>query len=96
MNDAQYPIQLLACLTVLSAHMIRIWEQRYHTVDPQRTPGNRRLYSDSDIGRLNLQRDVTDGGCSIGQVVRLPMDKRARRARHPVLILATQLGSLAG
>jgi len=29
MNEAQYPIQLVARLTGLSAHGIRIYEQRY-------------------------------------------------------------------
>jgi hypothetical protein len=28
MNEAQYPIQLVARLIGLSAHVIRIWEQR--------------------------------------------------------------------
>ncbi len=32
MNEAQYPIRLVARLTGLSAHVIRIWEQRYRAV----------------------------------------------------------------
>jgi MerR family transcriptional regulator, light-induced transcriptional regulator len=75
MPDAQYPIQLVARLTGLSAHVIRIWEQRYRAVEPHRTSGNRRLYSQRDIERLNLLRDVTHAGHSIGQVAPLPTDK---------------------
>jgi len=45
MNEAQHPIQLVARLTGLSAHVIRIWEQRYRAVEPQRTATKRRLYS---------------------------------------------------
>ena len=75
MNEAQYPIQLVARLTGLSAHVIRIWEQRYRAVEPHRTPTNRRLYSQRDIDRLNLLRDVTHGGHSIGQIAQLPTDK---------------------
>jgi len=75
MNEAQYPIQLVARLTGLSAHVIRIWEQRYRAVEPQRTATKRRLYSQRDIERLNLLRDLTQAGHSIGQVAQLPTDK---------------------
>ncbi len=75
MNEAQYPIQLVARLTGLSAYVIRIWEQRYRAVEPQRTATKRRLYSQRDIERLNLLRDVTQAGHSIGQVAQLPTDK---------------------
>src|SRR4051794_621210 len=80
MKDAQYPIQLVAQLTGLSAHVIRIWEQRYRAVEPHRTPGNRRLYSQHDIERLNLLRDVANAGHSIGQVASLPTDKLRKLA----------------
>ena len=66
MNEVQYPIQLVARLTGLSAHVIRIWEQRYRAVEPQRTPNKRRLYSQREIDRLSLLRDVTQAGHSIG------------------------------
>ncbi len=75
MEYAQYPIQLVARLTGLSAHVIRIWEQRYRAVEPQRTATKRRLYSQRDIERLNLLRDLTQAGHSIGQVAQLPTDK---------------------
>jgi DNA-binding transcriptional MerR regulator/methylmalonyl-CoA mutase cobalamin-binding subunit len=75
MNEAQYPIQLVARLTGLSTHVIRIWEQRYRAVEPQRTATKRRLYSQREIERLNLLRDVTHAGHSIGQVAQLPTDK---------------------
>jgi methanogenic corrinoid protein MtbC1 len=64
----------------LSAHVIRIWEQRYRAVEPRRTSGNRRLYSQRDIERLNLLRDITRAGHSIGQVAHLPADKLRKLA----------------
>ena len=75
MNEPQYPIRLVARLTGLSAHVIRIWEQRYRAVEPQRTATKRRLYSQREIDRLNLLRDATRAGHSIGQVAQLPTDK---------------------
>jgi DNA-binding transcriptional MerR regulator/methylmalonyl-CoA mutase cobalamin-binding subunit len=80
MPDPQYPIQMVARMTGLSAHVIRIWEQRYRAVEPQRTPTNRRLYSPGHIERLGLLREVTNGGHSIGQVAQLPTEHLRRLA----------------
>lgn len=74
MNTPQFPIQYVSRLTGLSAHVLRIWEQRYQAVQPRRTTTNRRLYSTGDITRLNLLREVTQAGHSIGQVAQLPTD----------------------
>jgi len=75
MNKAQYPIHLVARLTGLSAHVIRIWEQRYRAVEPQRTATRRRLYSQQEVERLKLLRDATRAGYSIGQIAQFPTDK---------------------
>lgn len=75
MPDALYPIHLAARLTGLSTHVIRIWEQRYHAVEPKRTPTNHRLYSQSDLERLSLLRDVTRAGHKISQMAQLANDQ---------------------
>jgi methanogenic corrinoid protein MtbC1 len=80
MNEAHYPIQLVARLTGLSAHVIRIWEQRYRAVEPQRTATKRRLYSQREIERLNLLREVTQGGHRIGQIAQLPTEQLEKLA----------------
>lgn len=75
MPDAHHPIQLAARLTGLSTHVIRIWQQRYHAVEPRRTAANHRLYSQDDIERLSLLRDVTRAGHNISLVARLSNDE---------------------
>jgi MerR family transcriptional regulator, light-induced transcriptional regulator len=75
MADAHQAIKVVARRTGLSAHVIRIWEKRYGAVEPERTGTNRRLYSDEQIERLSLLRDVTQSGHSIGHVAKLPTDK---------------------
>ena len=88
MSDAHHPIQLAARLTGLSTHVIRIWEQRYHAVEPRRTEANHRLYSRNDIERLGLLRDVTHAGHNISQMARLSNDElRALAANAPGLEL---------
>jgi DNA-binding transcriptional MerR regulator/methylmalonyl-CoA mutase cobalamin-binding subunit len=71
MSDANHPIQLVSRLTGLSVHVIRIWEQRYKAVEPQRTRTNRRLYSPQQIERLNLLREATQAGYNISQLAGL-------------------------
>jgi DNA-binding transcriptional MerR regulator/methylmalonyl-CoA mutase cobalamin-binding subunit len=84
MTDANHPIHLAARLTGLSTHVIRIWEQRYQAVEPKRTLTNHRLYSQNDIERLTLLRDVTRAGHSISQMARLQNDQlRALVANAP-------------
>ena len=75
MPEAHQAIKVVARRTGLSAHVIRIWEKRYGAVEPERTGTNRRLYSDEQIERLSLLRDITQGGHSIGHVAKLPTEK---------------------
>ncbi len=71
MNDAHHAIKGVSRRTGLSAHVIRIWEKRYGAVTPARTGTNRRLYSEEQIERLSLLRDLTRAGHSIGLVAKL-------------------------
>ena len=82
MAEAHQAIKVVARRTGLSAHVIRIWEKRYGAVEPERTSTNRRLYSDEQIERLSLLRDVTRSGHSIGHVAKLPTDKLRKLARE--------------
>lgn len=80
MSESQYPIQMVSRLTGLSPYVIRIWEQRYRAVEPQRTATKRRLYSDREVERLNLLRDLTQAGHSIGQIAQMPAEKLRKLA----------------
>jgi MerR family transcriptional regulator, light-induced transcriptional regulator len=82
MVEAHQAIKVVARRTGLSAHVIRIWEKRYGAVEPERSGTNRRLYSDEQIERLRLLRDVTQTGHSIGHVAKLPTDQLRGLARE--------------
>lgn len=75
MADAHQAIKIVARRTGLSAHVIRIWEKRYGAVKPERTETKRRLYSEEQIERLSLLREITQSGHSIGHVAKLPTEK---------------------
>lgn len=64
---ATYPIRTVARLTGISLDLLRAWERRYKAVEPQRA-GRGRLYTDRDVERLFLLRDLVDRGYAIGQI----------------------------
>lgn len=74
MAGFHHSIQTVVRRTGLSAHVIRVWEKRYGAVHPERTSTNRRLYSDEQIERLTLLREMTRAGQSIGYIAKLPTE----------------------
>jgi DNA-binding transcriptional MerR regulator/methylmalonyl-CoA mutase cobalamin-binding subunit len=72
MAQSFHAIKAVAQQTGLSAHVIRIWEKRYKAVEPKRTGTNRRLYSDEQVQRLVLLRDLAAAGHKIGVIAPLP------------------------
>lgn len=99
MVDAHHPIKVVARRTGLTAHVIRVWEKRYGAVKPERTDTNRRLYSEEQIERLGLLRDITRAGHSIGPVARLPLPKlrslaaETQATNHPAMEAAGRPGT---
>ena len=81
-------------MTGLTPHVIRVWEQRYRAVEPARTEGNRRLYSDGDVERLRMLRDGAKQGHSIGQLARMG-DDELREAIGGVVGMAGGAATLA-
>ncbi len=55
----------------MSVYVIRAWEKRHQVLSPERTESNRRLYSDRDIERLILLRQLIELGHSIGELAGL-------------------------
>src|SRR5271167_1318068 len=46
----------------LSPDVLRAWERRYGILDPERTPGGFRLYSDADVARVaHMQQHLATG-----------------------------------
>jgi len=76
-----HPIGVAAERTGISPHVLRVWERRYRAIEPSRTDGGRRLYSDADIERLRLMALATTAGRGISQVAKLPTKELARLVR---------------
>ncbi|HEX2547478.1 MAG TPA: MerR family transcriptional regulator [Ramlibacter sp.] len=50
---------------------LRMWEERYGAFAPAKTEGRHRLYSEEDLVRARLLRQLTESGHSIGGIARL-------------------------
>lgn len=70
-DGARHPIRVVAQRTGLSSHVLRAWERRYGVVEPERSEGGHRLYSDADVERLRLLHELTRGARRIGQIARV-------------------------
>ena len=71
-NPAHYRMQAVVRMTGLSAHTIRVWERRYGAIQPVRSQGGDRLYSDTEVARLKLLHRLKEAGHAIGTVATLP------------------------
>jgi MerR family transcriptional regulator, heat shock protein HspR len=75
-NKPLYMISVAAELTGMHPQTLRVYEQK-GLVNPGRSRGNTRLYSQADIDRLNLISKLTDEGINLAGVVRI-IDMRER------------------
>jgi hypothetical protein len=78
-QPSTYPIGVVARLTGIHPETLRIWERRYGLVEPQRTEGGGRLYSDQDVRRLSLVKRLVDAGNPVRLVA--PLSVEALEAR---------------
>ena len=57
--------------TGVPADTIRKWEQRYGVLDPERTPGGQRRYSELDVARVEWLKARLQEGYRIGEAAAL-------------------------
>jgi MerR family transcriptional regulator, light-induced transcriptional regulator len=86
MSGASYRIGMLARLTGVSTHALRVWERRYQAFAPARAPKGARLYSDADVERVRLLKRLIEEGHSIGDLAHLDvrsLEELAKRSAAP-------------
>jgi DNA-binding transcriptional MerR regulator len=69
-RSAVYIISVAAELAGVHPQTLRIYERR-GLIDPYRTPGGTRRYSDEDLSRLRLIQDLTAAGVNLEGVRRI-------------------------
>ena len=91
-NDAVYIISVAAELGGVHPQTLRIYERR-GLLNPYRTPGGTRRYSDADLERLGLIQELTADGVNLEGVKRiLEMREEIERLQHQVSRLRRLLG----
>ena len=78
-NMSHFSIKDLERFSGIKAHTIRIWEQRYHLLTPQRTEGNTRLYSLEQVHHLLDIALLTGRGNRISALVEITPMERERK-----------------
>ena len=66
-----YSIKDLENFTQIKAHTLRIWEQRYNLLNPERTETNIRLYSDRDLKKILNINLLYNNGLKISKIAKL-------------------------
>jgi len=67
----KYSIKELERLSGIKAHTIRIWEKRYHLIEPQRTSTNIRYYSDEELKKIINVSLLNNHGVKISHIADL-------------------------
>ena len=78
-NNAVYNISVAAELAGVHPQTLRIYERK-GLIEPFRTPGGTRRYSDEDLERLGLIQELTADGVNLEGVKRI-LDLQAENSR---------------
>ena len=94
-NKPLYMISVAAELTGMHPQTLRVYEQK-GLVNPGRSRGNTRLYSQADIDRLNLISKLTDEGINLAGVVRiLDMREQTLQLKDELESMRDQMRTMA-
>lgn len=86
-NEAVYIISVAAELSGMHPQTLRIYERK-GLIEPQRTPGGTRRYSEADLERLAAIQELTSAGVNLEGVRRiLALRGEAERLRYQLLRL---------
>lgn len=79
-HQAMYVISIAAELAGVHPQTLRVYERK-GLVQPQRTEGNTRRYSESDIARLRRIQELTQEGINLAGVMRImELERRLERS----------------
>jgi MerR family transcriptional regulator, light-induced transcriptional regulator len=75
---SNYSIRDLEQLSGIKAHTLRIWEQRYGILNPDRTDTNIRTYDDTDLKLVLNIALLKDHGYKISEISKLTIEEMAK------------------
>jgi MerR family transcriptional regulator, light-induced transcriptional regulator len=72
---SKYSIKDLEQLSGIKAHTLRIWEQRFNFITPERTDTNIRFYNDKDLKLVLNISLLKDHGYKISEIAQMQYDE---------------------
>jgi DNA-binding transcriptional MerR regulator len=75
---SNYSIKDLEQLSGIKAHTLRIWEQRYDILKPERTDTNIRTYDDKDLKLVLNIALLKDHGYKISEISKMEVDEMSK------------------
>ena len=81
------PIRAVVALTGLNPDTIRAWERRYRAIEPARSDGGTRQFSEEDVTRLICLKQLRDRGYGLQTLAELPTSELTamRRSQKPTI-----------
>ncbi|NNF97046.1 MAG: MerR family transcriptional regulator [Halobacteria archaeon] len=67
-SEGLYPIGTVSEITGVNAVTLRAWERRYGLIQPERTPKGHRMYSQTDVDKIQLILEQLGQGIAISRV----------------------------
>ena len=71
---SKYSIKDLELMSGIKAHTLRIWEQRYEILKPERTDTNIRYYNNTDLRKILNISILNKNGYKISNIAKLSND----------------------
>jgi MerR family transcriptional regulator, light-induced transcriptional regulator len=81
--DAYLRIGEVARRSGVNAELLRVWERRYGVLQPERSAGGFRLYSEQDVERVSEMRRLVAEGVSAAEAARLVDEGATATTRGP-------------
>jgi DNA-binding transcriptional MerR regulator len=79
----------------VSEHLLRAWERRYGLLQPARSPGGFRLYTDTDVQRVQRMQQLLAQGLSAAQAAETALAEQPARRTRPAPPEPSPTGELA-
>lgn len=70
-----FTISQISRFSGIKAHTIRIWEQRYNSLNPKRSEGNTRYYNSAQLRRLLNIVSLVEKGHKVSELSAMPDEK---------------------
>ncbi len=64
-----YPINVVEKETSISKYLLRMWERRYSFPRPSRDAKGERLYTNQDVEKLKLVKNLMEGGYRPSKII---------------------------